>query len=247
MLFSSWNGMPNTLTFTCPACGLEHPVSTMRSGRSLPELWVADVQKYHPHWTKDDPICENCVRLIEMDVLESQLRAEKGEPSTLDEEVLETLRRGSLLLTDLNQEPHSTSEKIADRVSVFIASWKFPLLIVALLLMWIVLNFVFRPFNPYPVILFAVISAVLATLAALQAPIILMSQQRQRQREQLKSENDYRVNLKAELEIRALNDKIDHLLEQQQELFKEFQSFRKSNTISALPHAETNERKQAHD
>lgn len=223
--------MPNQLTFTCPACGLEHPVSTMRSGRSLPELWVADVQKYHPHWTKEDPICENCVRLIEMDVLESQLRAEKGEPSTLDEEVLETLRRGSLLLTDVNQEPHSVSEKITERVSVFVASWTFPGLIVALLLVWIVLNLIFRPFNPYPVIMFTVISAILATLAALQAPIILMSQQRQRQREQLKSENDYRVNLKAELEIRALNDKIDHLLEQQQELFKAFDNFKKSSSV----------------
>jgi uncharacterized membrane protein len=239
--------MPNTLTFTCPACGLEHPVSTMRSGRSLPELWVADVQKYHPNWAKDDPICENCVRLIEMDVLETQLRADKGEPSTLDKEVLETLRRGSLLLTDLNQEPHGPSEKIADRVSVFVASWKFPLLILSFLLVWIILNLIFRPFSPYPVITFAVISAVLATLAALQAPIILMSQQRQRQREQLKSENDYRVNLKAELEIRALNDKIDHLLEQQRELFKEFQRFKKPNSISTLPHTGIDERRRAHD
>jgi uncharacterized membrane protein len=239
--------MPNQLTFTCPACGLEHPVSTMRSGRSLPELWVADVQKYHPHWTKDDPICDNCVRLIEMDVLESQLRAEKGEPSTLDEEVLETLRRGSLLLTDVNQEPHSISEKITERVSVFVASWTFPLLILSLLLVWIVLNLIFRPFSPYPVILFAVISAVLATLAALQAPIILMSQQRQRQHEQLKSENDYRVNLKAELEIRALNDKIDHLLEGQQELFKAFDDVKKASSVSALTHAETNERRGVHD
>jgi uncharacterized membrane protein len=239
--------MPKQLTFTCPVCGLEHPVSTMRSGRSLPELWVADVQKYHPHWTKDDFICDNCVRLIEMDVLESQLRAEKGEPSTLDKEVLETLRRGSLLLTDLNLEPHSTSERITDRVSVFVASWKFPLLIVAFLFVWIVFNLIFRPFTPYPVIIFTVISAIPASLAALQAPIILMSQQRQRQREQLESENDYRVNLKAELEIRAINDKIDHLLEQQQELFKAFDDFKKFSRVNALTHTETNERSQAHD
>lgn len=235
--------MPNTLTFTCPACGLEHPVSTMRSGKSLPALWVADVQKYHPHWTKDDPICENCVRLIEMDVLEAQLRADKGEPSTLDKEVLESLRRGSFLLSDPSElEPHSNLDKVTERVNAFVASWKFPCLILVLLLVWIVLNLVFRLFNPYPVIIFTVISAMLATVAALQAPIILMSQQRQKQREGLKSENDYRVNLKAELEIRSLSDKIDHLLERQEELFSEVQKLKGANPITPPTPTETERR-----
>jgi uncharacterized membrane protein len=77
-----------------------------------------------------------------------------------------------------------------------------------------------RPFDPYPFIL---LNLMLSCLAAVQAPIIMMSQNRQEARDRLRSENDYRVNLKAELEIRHLHEKIDHLLQHQWERLIEIQ------------------------
>jgi len=88
---------------------------------------------------------------------------------------------------------------------------------------WIALNSVLllrRPFDPYPFIL---LNLVLSCLAAIQAPVIMMSQNRQESKDRLRSQHDYRVNLKAELEIRQLHDKIDHLLSHQWERLVEIQ------------------------
>jgi uncharacterized membrane protein len=92
-----------------------------------------------------------------------------------------------------------------------------------MILFWILLNAAFllgRAFDPYPFIL---LNLLLSCLAAVQAPIIMMSQNRQEARDRLRSENDYRVNLKAELEIRHLHEKLDHLLQHQWERLMEIQ------------------------
>src|SRR5205823_575225 len=97
----------------------------------------------------------------------------------------------------------------------FGGSWKFIIVFGAILLGWIVLNALVllnRAFDPYPFIL---LNLILSSLAALQAPIIMMSQNRAEARDRLRGENDYKVNLKAELEIRHLHEKIDHLLRRQ--------------------------------
>jgi uncharacterized membrane protein len=77
-----------------------------------------------------------------------------------------------------------------------------------------------RPFDPYPFIL---LNLILSCLAAIQAPIIMMSQNRQESKDRIRSEHDYKVNLKAELEIRLLHEKIDHLLLQQNQRLMEIQ------------------------
>ena len=91
-------------------------------------------------------------------------------------------------------------------------SWRFIIGFAIILIIWIVLNSVillWKPFDPYPFIL---LNLVLSCIAAIQAPIILMSQNREEAKDRLRSEHDYRVNLKAELEIRHLHEKMDHLL-----------------------------------
>ena len=112
-------------------------------------------------------------------------------------------------------------ERLADRIASFGGSWTFIAIFVAVMLGWIVLN-VLRPagFDPYPFIL---LNLVLSCLAELQAPIIMMSQKRQEQKDRLRAENDYRVNLKAELEIRQLHEKMDHQLARQWEKLAELQ------------------------
>jgi uncharacterized membrane protein len=108
-------------------------------------------------------------------------------------------------------------QRIADRVAAFGGSWTFISLFGAVLLLWILLNSFLllslnSTFDPYPYIL---LNLVLSMLAAIQAPVILMSQNRQAHRDRLDAEHDYEVNLKAELEIMALHQKVDGLREKQ--------------------------------
>ncbi len=101
----------------------------------------------------------------------------------------------------------------ADRIARFVASWAFPLAVLTLIVVWLLVNVTLRPFEPFPILFLAVVSATLASLGALQGPIILRVQRRQRQRDHDRDETDHRVNLRAELEIRWLDHKLDHLLE----------------------------------
>ena len=103
-------------------------------------------------------------------------------------------------------------QKISDKVAQFGGSWKFIILFGIILTLWIIFNIlaigVFK-FDPYPFIL---MNLILSTIAALQAPIIMMSQNRQEEKDRQRGEHDYKINLKAELEIKLLSEKIDHLL-----------------------------------
>ena len=106
-------------------------------------------------------------------------------------------------------------ERLSDHIANFGGSWKFLISFGAVLLIWIAINGIvlaMHAFDPYPFIL---LNLILSCLAAVQAPIIMMSQNRQETRDRLRADNDYKVNLKAELEIRHLHEKIDHLLRRQ--------------------------------
>src|SRR5207253_1421499 len=106
-------------------------------------------------------------------------------------------------------------KRLSDHIASFGGSWRFISLFGAVLFGWIILNAILllnRGFDPYPFIL---LNLILSCLAAIQAPIIMMSQNRAEARDRLRAENDYKVNLKAELEIRHLHEKIDHLLRRQ--------------------------------
>ncbi len=144
----------------------------------------------------------------------------------MDHDVLESIQRHETLSSNVDAEfdkDLTLGEKMADGLATFGGSWRFLIIFGALLLAWIALNSVvllMRPFDPYPFIL---LNLVLSCLAAIQAPVIMMSQNRQESKDRLRSQHDYRVNLKAELEIRQLHDKIDHLLSHQWERLVEIQ------------------------
>ena len=114
-------------------------------------------------------------------------------------------------------------ERLADRIATFGGSWIFLILFGLFLLVWISINsFILyaHPPDPYPYIL---LNLILSCLAAIQAPIIMMSQNRQEAKDRLRSEHDYQVNLKADLEIRHLHEKLDHLLSHQWERLAQIQ------------------------
>ena len=158
--------------------------------------------------------------------IQGLLEDEKGELTALDHEVLESLERHETLTNNVDDEfvkDLTLGEKMADTVATFGGSWTFLIIFAAIMFVWILLNAVVvykKPFDPYPFIL---LNLVLSCLAAVQAPVIMMSQNRQESKDRLRSQHDYRVNLKAELEIRQLHDKIDHLLSHQWERLVEIQ------------------------
>lgn len=132
--------------------------------------------------------------------------------------VADSLKAEELIVQNLLNPPSeilTTGQQVSDHVARFGGSWKFIILFGIILLLWIIFN-VFAlgayKFDPYPFIL---MNLILSTIAALQAPIIMMSQNRQEEKDRKQSENDYLINLKAEMQIRSLNQKIDLLLEEQ--------------------------------
>jgi uncharacterized membrane protein len=132
------------------------------------------------------------------------LQDEIGELSALDHEVIESLRQHEILSSDIGKEFQKKltfGERLSDRSAEFGGSWRFIVSFCVVLVGWIILNAIFltnRGFDPCPVIL---LNLILSCLAAIQAPIIMMSQNRAEARDRLRAENDYKVNLKAELEI----------------------------------------------
>jgi uncharacterized membrane protein len=139
--------------------------------------------------------------------------------------VSDTLQEEKLIINNLlnpPQEQLTRGQRISDKVARFGGSWMFIISFGIVLLVWILFN-VMAPekFDPYPFIL---MNLILSTIAALQAPIIMMSQNRQEEKDRLRAENDYLINLKAELELRSLNQKVDLLLEEQIKTLFEIQA-----------------------
>jgi len=131
------------------------------------------------------------------------------------EDVLARVKVGRDVDHDVTVE-RTFGQRAADAIATFGGSWTFIGLFVAVLIVWVLLNVVilrrpYQPFDPYP---FIFLNLLLSMVAALQAPVIMMSQNRQASRDREAAANDYAVNLKAELEIRMLQEKMDLLIEE---------------------------------
>jgi uncharacterized membrane protein len=176
------------------------------------------IKKRLPGFDSKGFICLDDLGEFRKEYVKGVLQDEIGELSVLDQEVIESLKQHEILSANVSRQFEKEltfGERLSDRFAEFGGSWKFIISSLALLLGWIVLNTVFlfnRGFDPYPFIL---LNLILSCLAAIQAPVIMMSQNRAEARDRLQAENDYKVNLKAELEIRHLHEKIDHLLRRQ--------------------------------
>ena len=180
--------------------------------------------------------------------VEEILREEHGEYSDLDREVAESIARQETIAENVEDdfEEHRTlGERLSDNLATFGGSWAFLISFAAVLVVWMAINAVIgdmRAFDPYPFIL---LNLVLSCLAAVQAPIIMMSQKRQETKDRLRSLNDYQVNLKAELEIRHLHEKMDHLVTRQWQRLAEIQQVQLEMLQEAqLPKARPKRRKK---
>ena len=180
--------------------------------------------------------------------VEEILREELGEYSDLDREVAESIARPETIAENVEDdfEEHRTiGERFSDNLASFGGSWAFLISFGVVLLVWMAINAAMgdsKAFDPYPFIL---LNLVLSCLAAVQAPIIMMSQKRQESKDRLRSLNDYQVNLKAELEIRHLHEKMDHLVTRQWQRLAEIQQVQLEMLQEAqLPKAKPKRRKK---
>jgi len=158
--------------------------------------------------------------------LTSLIEKERGELAALDLEVMDAIKNNSILSESFQEEQVETltvGQRVADKVATFGGSWTFIIFFFSFILCWIAINtwlLITQKFDPFPFIL---LNLILSCLAAIQAPIIMMSQNRQEQKDRKRGEHDYKINLKAELEIKLLSEKIDHLLVHQNRKLLEIQ------------------------
>jgi uncharacterized membrane protein len=202
-------------TVLCQICKKQKKTTEVMPAQLVREPLVETIRKTHPDWSSSGFICISDLNQFRAEYVEDVLERDKGELTTLEQQVVKSLKEQELLSSNINAEfdrKLTFGGRLADRVADYGGSWRFIGIFMGVLLVWIVINSIVliqKPFDPYPFIL---LNLVLSCIAAIQAPIILMSQNRQEAKDRLRSEYDYRVNLKAELEIRSLHEKIDHLL-----------------------------------
>jgi uncharacterized membrane protein len=202
----------------CVVCKNSFSAAELIPGAAVREIFASEILRDHPDWTPRSFICRNDLTKYRVKYVHSLLESEKGELTLLEEEVLSSIQGQELLAKNIEAEfeqKWTLGERLADRIAAFGGSWAFLIFFGAFIVVWIGINAVvlfWRPLDPYPFIL---LNLMLSCLAAMQAPIIMMSQNRQEAKDRLRSQHDYQVNLKAELEIRHLHDKMDHLLSHQ--------------------------------
>ena len=153
------------------------------------------------------------------------LETERGEMSHLDRAVVESLKKHDVMVKNVNAEFEqkvTLGQRLSDSVTLIVGSWPFIIIFSLILIIWIAVNtlIIWKAFDPYPFIL---LNLVLSCVAAFQAPVIMMSQNRQTQKDSVRAEHDYKTDLKAELEIRHINSKIDQLMSHQWQRLLEIQ------------------------
>lgn len=199
------------------ACSLcDSPVDgrSLRSPQKLENRIIDLIKQDRPEWEANRGICQNCLEQYRAKKFVGYLEAEYQKLSDLEHAVVSKITRRDRMSTRVHLEVENTmtfGERVADRVAQFGGSWRFIGIFGGILIVWMVINAVIirsHPFDPYPFIL---LNLVLSTLAALQAPVIMMSQNRQAHKDRLHAQQDYEVNLMAEIEIRDLHDKLDSL------------------------------------
>lgn len=184
------------------------------------------IKSKYPEVERDDYLSLTELNTFRREYLADLVEQESGELQLIDRDVMNAVKNNSILFENIQDKIDkklTVGQRVADSVAQFGGSWTFIISFFVFLLIWMTVNILFlasKAFDPYPFIL---LNLILSCLAAIQAPIIMMSQNRQEQKDRLRSEHDYKINLKAELEIKLLSEKIDHLIIHQNRKLLEIQ------------------------
>ncbi len=184
------------------------------------------IKAEHPDFEQDCSITLDELNHYRRLYLSSIIEQERGEMDNIDKDVMNALKNNSILSENIEDEivgRLTLGQKMADKIATFGGSWTFIITFFSFILLWIGVNIwilTTKPFDPFPFIL---LNLILSCLASIQAPIIMMSQNRQEQKDRQRAEHDYKINLKAELEIKLLSEKIDHMIVNQNKNLLEIQ------------------------
>lgn len=223
--------MANTLKppkekLPCAITGRELPRKQLVNLETVRPSLAERIRRDYPDLPADALVAKAELERYRSAYVEELLRDETGEISALEQRVADSLATHETLSENVEEEfeeKRTFGEIVSDHLASFGGSWLFILSFLGMLLIWMAYNATrgtSAAFDPYPFIL---LNLVLSCVAALQAPIIMMSQKRQEAKDRMRSLNDYQVNLKAELEIRHLHEKLDHLINKQWQRLAEIQ------------------------
>ncbi|MBN9285746.1 MULTISPECIES: DUF1003 domain-containing protein [Flavobacterium] len=213
-------------TFISAISGKEFPIQEKVSGKTIRGSIMAFILKENPEFSNDKFMAIGELNYFREKYISDFLLREVGEISELEQTVLNALKDKTIVSSKLEEDEaqhYTFGQRVADRVAEFGGSWTFIISFMTFLVLWIGFNvFILmnKGFDPYPFIL---LNLILSCIAALQAPVIMMSQNRQEEKDRERAKNDYMINLKSELEIRMLHEKIDHLILHQEQSMLEIQ------------------------
>jgi uncharacterized membrane protein len=211
-------------TFTSDLSNKEFSISDKVSAKTIRHSILDMIQADHPGFKHDNYLSISELNYYREKYITEYLLKDIGELTELEKTVLTSLATNTTLTDKVDGEDAqilSTGQKIADKVATFGGSWTFIISFMVFIFFWIGVNvlwLVSKAWDPYPFIL---LNLILSCIAALQAPVIMMSQNRQEEKDRDRAKKDYMINLKSELEIRILHEKIDHfIMDQQHELLE---------------------------
>ena len=211
-------------TFRSDISNKEFQIAEKVSAKTIRHSILNLIQKDHPHFSHDSNLSRSELNQYREKNISGYLNNEIGELSDMEKTVLTSLTDNTTLSDKIDGDDLQNltfGQRIADKVASFGGSWTFIISFGVFIFIWISLNIfwlVNKGFDPYPFIL---LNLILSCIAALQAPVIMMSQNRQEEKDRDRAKKDYMINLKSELEIRTLHEKVDHfIMDQQQELLE---------------------------
>ena len=201
-------------TFRSDLSGKEFAENERVSAKNLRQSLLHFINKTHPNFSK------NCFLSIEEmndyreKYISEFLNKKLGNLTEVEKQVIQSVSKNTMISTEVEEDEQEITfgQKLADKVAEFGGSWGFIIFFMTFLVAWILLNVFWlsnHGFDPFPFIL---LNLILSCIAAIQAPVIMMSQNRQEEKDRERAKKDYKINLKSELEIRELHEKIDHLI-----------------------------------
>jgi uncharacterized membrane protein len=214
------------MDFTSDISKKQFPQHQKVAAKSLRKPIFDLIKSEHPEFDESCHLSLSELNAYREHYITDYLQKEVGQLDDLEQRVVKALTDKTIISDNPEDDetaPATLGQRVADKVADFGGSWTFILSFVGFLVLWIGINaFVFlnKGFDPYPFIL---LNLILSCVAALQAPVIMMSQNRQEEKDRERAKNDYMVNLKSEMEIRLLHEKIDHLILHQEQTLIEIQ------------------------
>lgn len=220
--------MDKPKTVICQICNKEKSVKDVTPGDIIRISMVSMIKKAYPDFDNNGFICKNDLNSIRAKYVEGLFDKESGELSDIEKQVVENIKDQEIITKSLHDQSNESSSKwdvVSDKIATFGGSWKFIGIFFTFMVIWMILNAVLyssgKAWDSYPYIL---LNLILSCVASIQAPIIMMSNNRMEKRERLRAESEYQINLKAEIGVRNLNEKMDHMLFKQWEKNKEIQT-----------------------